>query len=482
MFPAHRRSFRAAKLLLGALIFLRACSCALGSSGETCYSRQHRDTIVNVHKALDHQKTVMDVRKKEAERDCILACCSVELKPGIKCNMVVYKPSGQDGSENCYLFHCETEQDCPLMSATPGTNTYDIFKGLTHPLAKEKERVPTMPITVAKQLTTTQSTSTTMKPTTTTTTTQPTTATSTTQSSTTTPPTTATTSTIAPTELAIILLTMPVEIMPTTTSTTTTTTQSTITTTKVPATTSTTTTTHPVQPQPLPNPIRPSKKQIRPAKKPEPHGKSIAKVGEIPTLQKQATQKTMIPTTATTSTTTTTTTTPTTTTTTTPPTTTTTTPSTTTTTTAPTTTTTTPPTTTTTTPSTTTTTTPPTTTTTTPPTTTTTTSSTTTTTTPTTTTTTTTSTTTIERTTIVVVEMENDVKNGDSGPDPPAVSSASDKAKESHLMWKNSLALLVVLTLIILTFVVAIVGRRAMESFDRRHYTRLELNDLHYEI
>lgn len=82
MFPAHRRSFRAAKLLLGALIFLRACSCALGSSGETCYSRQHRDTIVNVHKALDHQKTVMDVRKKEAERDCILACCSVELKPG----------------------------------------------------------------------------------------------------------------------------------------------------------------------------------------------------------------------------------------------------------------------------------------------------------------------------------------------------------------------------------------------------------------
>ncbi|KAF4079505.1 hypothetical protein AMELA_G00178860 [Ameiurus melas] len=147
MFPAHRRSFRAAKLLLGALIFLQACRCALGSSGETCYSRQHRDTIVNVHKALDHQKTIMDVRKKEAERDCILACCSVELKPGIKCNMVVYKPSGQDGSENCYLFHCETEQDCPLMSATPGTNTYDIFKGLTHPLAKEKERVPTMPIT-----------------------------------------------------------------------------------------------------------------------------------------------------------------------------------------------------------------------------------------------------------------------------------------------------------------------------------------------
>ncbi|MCJ8743155.1 hypothetical protein PDJAM_G00090550 [Pangasius djambal] len=242
MFPAHRHSFGAAKLLLGALIFLQACSCALSSSGETCYSRQHRDTIVNVRKALDHQKTVMDVRKKEAERDCILACCSKELKPGIKCNMVVYKPSSQDSIENCYLFHCETEQDCPLMSAKPGTNTYDIFKGLTHPSAKGKERVPTMPITITKQPTTIQSTSTTTTPTTTT---QYTTTTS---------------------------------------------------------------------------------------------------------------------------------------------------------------------------------------------------------------------------------------------PDPPAVGSASDKAKESHLMWKNSLALLVVLTLIILMFVVAVLGRRAMESFDRRHYTRLELNDLHYEI
>lgn len=82
MFPAHPHTFRAVKLLLGALIILQAHSSALTSTGETCYSRQHRDTIVNVRKALDHQKTIMDVRNKEAERDCILACCSEELKPG----------------------------------------------------------------------------------------------------------------------------------------------------------------------------------------------------------------------------------------------------------------------------------------------------------------------------------------------------------------------------------------------------------------
>ncbi|KAF7694206.1 MANSC domain-containing protein 1 [Silurus meridionalis] len=476
MFPVHRHSFRAVKLLLGALIFLQACSCALSSSGETCYSRQHRDTVVNVAKALNNQKTVMDKRRKDAERDCILSCCSEELKPGIKCNMVMFKPLSQDGIENCYLFHCETEQDCPLMSVKPGSNTYDIFKGLTHPSTKGKDRVSTMPFTLTKQPPT-QCTSTTIKPMTTTTTTEPTSTTTTTQSSTTTAPSKANPFTTAASELAIILLTMPADSMPTTTSpmTTTTTTQSTSTTTKLPSTTSTTTTMHPVQPpQPPPNPVRPSKKQVRPPKK-----MASNKVGEIPTIQKQATQKPVIPTTVSTSTTTTTTTavtTPTTTTTTTTPTTTTTTttPTTTTTITTPTTTTTTTPTTTTTTTFSTTTTSSATTKTTIP--------STTTTTTPTTTTTTTTttSTTTTERTTIVVVEMENDLKNVDSNSDPTA--SASDKSKESHLMWKNSLALLVVLTLIILTFVVAIVGRRAMESFDRRHYTRLELNDLHYEI
>eukprot|EP00063_Salmo_salar_P063863 XP_014038698.1 PREDICTED: muscarinic acetylcholine receptor DM1-like [Salmo salar] len=47
---------------------------------------------------------------------------------------------------------------------------------------------------------------------------------------------------------------------------------------------------------------------------------------------------------------------------------------------------------------------------------------------------------------------------------------------------KSSLVAVVVVGLAILTLVLAVVGRKAMESFDRRHYTRLELNDLHYEV
>ncbi|XP_040006762.1 integumentary mucin C.1-like [Xiphias gladius] len=47
---------------------------------------------------------------------------------------------------------------------------------------------------------------------------------------------------------------------------------------------------------------------------------------------------------------------------------------------------------------------------------------------------------------------------------------------------KNGMVAFMVLGLAVLTLALAVGGRKAMESFDRRHYTRLELNDLHYEV
>lgn len=44
------------------------------------------------------------------------------------------------------------------------------------------------------------------------------------------------------------------------------------------------------------------------------------------------------------------------------------------------------------------------------------------------------------------------------------------------------MVVMVVLALAVLVLALAVGGRKAMESFDRRHYTRLELNDLHYEV
>lgn len=48
---------------------------------------------------------------------------------GAKCNMAVFNANKQPSDDNCFLFHCQTEQDCPLMKAQEGINTYDIYKG-----------------------------------------------------------------------------------------------------------------------------------------------------------------------------------------------------------------------------------------------------------------------------------------------------------------------------------------------------------------
>ncbi|KAJ0047485.1 hypothetical protein NL108_000906, partial [Boleophthalmus pectinirostris] len=45
-----------------------------------------------------------------------------------KCNMAVFNGKKQPGDDNCFLFHCPAEQDCPLMKAVDGINTYDIYK------------------------------------------------------------------------------------------------------------------------------------------------------------------------------------------------------------------------------------------------------------------------------------------------------------------------------------------------------------------
>uniref|UniRef100_A0A3Q3A2A8 MANSC domain-containing protein n=1 Tax=Kryptolebias marmoratus TaxID=37003 RepID=A0A3Q3A2A8_KRYMA len=61
-------------------------------------------------------------------------------------------------------------------------------------------------------------------------------------------------------------------------------------------------------------------------------------------------------------------------------------------------------------------------------------------------------------------------------------NSSTSQAKAAQGALKSGMVAFMVLGLAVLTLALAVGGRKAMESFDRRHYTRLELNDLHYEI
>ncbi|XP_042593079.1 MANSC domain-containing protein 1 [Cyprinus carpio] len=378
-------------------LLLRVCGGTLDPDREMCYSRQHRDAAVNTHVALDQKGAVMEARAKPSEKDCILTCCSEDVAPGLKCNLVVYRPPKRLGDLNCQLFHCPSERECPLMTAGAGVNTYNIFKGITHPTTRGRitakptaaqltttpTTTPTTPTTTPMTTPTTPMTTPTTTPTTpittpttTTTPTTPTTTPTSTATSTTPAPTTSSSSSSsrcteeAPTESEspMILETVTMTTAPATTATSTTQSSTTTTTTKSTSTKA---------PRPPP---RTSLKPSRPKKPSKPSRPETPPVKPV--------RATPIPTP--------------------PP-------------------------------------------------------------------------TTPERPPAAVIQLGSDPTRRAFTRGRP-VLSLPGKPKVSRVMWKNSLVAIVVITLIFLTLILALAARKAMESFDRRHYTRLELNDLHYEV
>ncbi|XP_049616450.1 MANSC domain-containing protein 1 [Syngnathus scovelli] len=104
---------------------------------ESCFSRQHANAAVNARVALAATAGVTAAaRSAKSEQECVLACCSQQAQAGAKCNVAVFngnKHGGGGSEDNCFLYHCPNERDCPLMQAPPGVRTFDIFKGVIHP-------------------------------------------------------------------------------------------------------------------------------------------------------------------------------------------------------------------------------------------------------------------------------------------------------------------------------------------------------------
>ncbi|MFT7799175.1 MANSC domain-containing protein 1 [Arapaima gigas] len=132
----------AATLLLHAAL-LWASASSSPAAAEQCFSKTHTDLIVNASAAFLAKTTVLDARASPSQQACLLDCCSQE---GFKCNWAVYKPDKPAGSENCYLFHCERLDDCPLIPMS-GVNTYNILKGLDYP---SKNHLTTTTITTTQ--------------------------------------------------------------------------------------------------------------------------------------------------------------------------------------------------------------------------------------------------------------------------------------------------------------------------------------------
>ncbi|XP_077399759.1 MANSC domain-containing protein 1 isoform X2 [Vanacampus margaritifer] len=114
-----------------ALVLALTLAC-VHSQREPCFSRQHQNAAVNTRAAIAAVGAPV-ARSLATEQECVLACCSQPVQQGAKCNMVVFNGNKRGGEDNCFLYHCPNERDCPLMKAPPGVRTYDIFKGVIHP-------------------------------------------------------------------------------------------------------------------------------------------------------------------------------------------------------------------------------------------------------------------------------------------------------------------------------------------------------------
>ncbi|XP_037552037.1 MANSC domain-containing protein 1 [Nematolebias whitei] len=439
------------RLLISASLFIMMMSLpASALDPETCFSRQHQGVTVNVRQALSRAAAAMNPRLVRSERDCVLACCSEEVQPGSRCNMVVFKAVQHTNDENCLLFHCPTELDCPLMKAEDGINTYNIYKGLTHPpTPRPVAMTTTVQTTTGTTPSTTVQTTTSTTPSTTVQTTSGTTpsttvhtTTGTTPSTTvhttsgTTPSTTVHTTTgTTPSTTVHTTTTSALATHPTTTQAPPTTTgspQSSIFITSMPAspsplttptpTTTPTTTRNGFAPAfDLKKPNKSSKKQNKPTKKGKPHPVSTISTTQPPpsstrslpvqTVGKGAEPRTLDTTQSHTETTTT----------------------------------------------------PPTTTSAPPP------------------TQWSTTTTTASPSLIIIpkdiFQSDHVLQSGHA-----LQNSSTSQTKVAQGALKSGVVAFMVLGLAVLILALAVGGRKAMESFDRRHYTRLELNDLHYEI
>ncbi|XP_057710493.1 MANSC domain-containing protein 1 isoform X2 [Corythoichthys intestinalis] len=122
------------RALLSTLVLALALASARSRS-ERCYSRQHRNVEVDGRAAAGAPGAASDSRALASEQDCVLTCCSLEMRPGAKCNVAVFDGNKRGGEDNCFLYHCPDERDCPLKKSPVGACTYDIFKGSIHPSA-----------------------------------------------------------------------------------------------------------------------------------------------------------------------------------------------------------------------------------------------------------------------------------------------------------------------------------------------------------
>uniref|UniRef100_A0A3B3Q370 Uncharacterized protein n=1 Tax=Paramormyrops kingsleyae TaxID=1676925 RepID=A0A3B3Q370_9TELE len=117
------------KMGVGLVFSLALLWSSSSATTKQCFSKERTNLIINASAAFLARTTVLDLINVSPNTIII---CAFYFLAVFKCNWAVYRPDKPSGSENCYLFYCEREEDCPLIPMN-GVNSYNIFTGVDYP-------------------------------------------------------------------------------------------------------------------------------------------------------------------------------------------------------------------------------------------------------------------------------------------------------------------------------------------------------------
>lgn len=106
------------------LLTLSALFLVTVSMSAPCISQTFPNMVIDISQAVARGARFTDPLSVFSVEECLSACCMPLAMGGDPdCNLIVFDARKEPGLQNCYIFHCPTLDDCPLVPS-PGVLSY----------------------------------------------------------------------------------------------------------------------------------------------------------------------------------------------------------------------------------------------------------------------------------------------------------------------------------------------------------------------
>ncbi|XP_066446918.1 MANSC domain-containing protein 1 [Eleutherodactylus coqui] len=128
-------------LLISALFVLTV------SSTQKCVPQDMPDMVIDINQAVASGARFTEPLSVMSVEECLSACCmQLDMGGDLDCNFLVFDARKGRGLQNCYIFHCPTQDSCPLVPSL-GVLSYSLWSEPSHPENPVPDREPHNPKT-----------------------------------------------------------------------------------------------------------------------------------------------------------------------------------------------------------------------------------------------------------------------------------------------------------------------------------------------